>query len=98
MKKNELLQSVKIIVVCLVFGLGVASVFSAGQFSSPIKPINVGTSPQVMNSKLSVNSFLATNNTLFSGGVKLNNLADTNATENRPICADNTGKIVVCNP
>jgi len=93
MKKNKLLQSVKVIVLGLILGFGISSVFSAG---SLVKPINVGTSPQVKNSKLSVNSFLAANNASLYGNVKLNYLTDSNATENRSICADNDGKIVLC--
>ena len=93
MNKNKLLQSVKIIIVGLVLGIGIASVFSAGP---SIKPINVGTSPQVKNSKLSVDSFLAANNARLNGNIRLNNLADANATTNRQICADDIGKIVLC--
>ena len=93
MNKKNVLQSVKVIILGLVFSVGVVSVFSVG---SSIKPINVGTSPQVKNSKLSVDSFLAANDTLFNGGVRLNNLADTNATTNRSICVDNKGKIILC--
>ena len=91
MKKNELLQSVKVIILGLVLSLGISFVFSA-----TIAPINAGTSPQVKNGGLSVNSFLAVNNSILNGIVTIHNFADATATENRPICANNSGNIIVC--
>jgi len=99
MKKNELLQSVKVIILGLVLSLGVVYAFSAtGVPSAPSNnvdgPLNDGTSSQVKNGGLSVNEFLAAGNSQFIQPVKVNSLVGGG--NNKPLCADNCGNIVLC--
>ena len=81
MKKNKLLQSVKIIILGLVLSLGISFVFSAVSNPMP-NPINVGASPQIKDGGLSVNTFLAAGYSHFMqlfemGTLEMNILART---------------------
>jgi hypothetical protein len=93
-KKNKLLQSVKIIILGLVFSLGVSFAFSALQNPVP-RPLNVSSSPQIKDGGLSVDQFFATGNYLhFMQSIKMDILAGGG--KNKPICADEDGYIILC--
>ena len=76
MKKNKIIQSVKVLILGLIFSFGANYVFAAPIILNPIPPqnnvtgpINVGTSTQIKNGDLSVNGFLVTLNAAFLGNV-----------------------------
>jgi len=59
-------------------------------------PLNVGSLDQVKTAGLSVNGFTAYSDSKFHQDVTLSELsADSN---DRTVCADNSGKLVFCNP
>ena len=103
MDKKNVLQSVKVIILGLILSFGIASVF--GQIK-PIQtkllppsnnvsgPLNEGPSDQVKDGGLAVNAFIARGNALFYLPIKIESFAD--GTDNKPLCADSTGKIVYC--
>ena len=103
MKKNKLLQSIKVIILGLVLSLGISFVFSAVSNPMP-NPINVGASPQIKDGGLSVNTFLAAGYSHFMqlfemGTLEMDILARTilpGEPEKTPICADDNGYIILC--
>ena len=109
MKKNELLQSVKVIILGLVLSLGVSYIF-AGIGGNTEKllppknnvpgPINEGISNQIKDGGLSVNGFGARGNALFANSVETESSLKVNSFagggNNKPLCADPNGNIVLC--
>ncbi|MFA6524197.1 MAG: hypothetical protein WC264_02395 [Candidatus Paceibacterota bacterium] len=102
MKKNELLQSVKVIILGLVLSVGIAFVFSAGIGTGSVPPsnnvpgpINTGTLDQIKNGGLSVNAFLVAGDSFFNGLVTLGNFIGGG---NKPLCVDNSGNITTVCP
>ena len=102
MKKNKLLQSVKIIILGLVLSLGVGYIFAGigGNTEELLPPknnvpgpINEGISNQIKDGGLSVNAFTARGNSLFYQPVKVYSFIGGN---NKTLCADNCGNVVFC--
>ena len=102
MKKNKLLQSVKIIILGLVLSLGAVYVFSAG---TTLVPINVGPSGQAKGGTLTPGSLLdirgvlssdslaVFGNAVFNGNIKVDQLSGGG---NRPICIDSSKNLIPC--
>ena len=104
MKKNELLQSVKVMILGLVLSLGVSYIFAGigGNTEELLPPknnvpgpLNEGTSDQIKNGGLSVNALLVAGDSFFNGLVTLSNFIGDG---NQPLCVDNSGNITTVCP
>jgi len=105
MKKNKLLQSVKVIVLGLIISFGITSVFSAGietgktgsvpPSNNVPGPINTGTLDQIKDGGLSVNAFLVAGDSFFNGLVTLGNFTGGG---DKQLCVDNNGNITTTCP
>ena len=109
MKKNKLLQSIKVIILGLVLSLGVSYIFAGigGNTEELLPPknnvpgpINEGISNQIKDGGLSVNGFSARGNALFANSVETESSLKVNSFagggNNKPLCADPNGNIVLC--
>jgi hypothetical protein len=97
MNKKNILQPIKILILGLVLSLGVSYVFAALQGAPPTGnvagPLNEGPSSQVKDGGLSVNAFEARGDSRFKHSVRVDDFAGTG---DRPLCADGSGNVVLC--
>jgi flagellar basal body-associated protein FliL len=104
MKKNDWIKSIKIIILCLVIGLGVSFISawtapsgapaSATNTKEPVTAEPSGSSNlQAKTGGLSVNAFSVTTGSQFNGDVTVNSLSGGT---DRNVCVDKFGKIKIC--
>ena len=103
MKKNELIQSLKIVIFCLVVGIG-ANFVSVWAQSSAISntnnvrgPLLVNSDPEVKSAGLGVDAFFVNTNSQFGADFIVTPLSDAGvSSNNRELCVDNAGTLKVC--